>query len=153
MRGSLRLPLGSENSYWVNHHTVSESYLQSITQQLAWLRLNLTPAIVDQQQLQFLQNVAPRYYATLQTQLEQEAETIKQQRITMSFHPLSMDINTRQLQVLLHGETHWQVADSTPLVQPQRYLIQYQLTQGRLWVKRFKRLGEDDDVTLHTEID
>ena len=62
----------------------------------------------------------------------------------MNFYPEAMDIDKTKLQVVLAGEIKLQVAQGGTISQPSRYLVQYKLSHGRLWVVGFERIGEAD---------
>jgi len=140
------VPMHGDMSYWVDKNSVSENYLQQITENITWLRLNSNPAIANSQQQRFLSYVHPQYYSELQQQLATEIETIMQQQITLNYYPATMEIDSDRLQIIISGDINIQVAQSEVISEAARYLIAYKLRQGRLWVSRFERLGEDDDI-------
>ncbi|MEE9452339.1 MAG: type IV conjugative transfer system protein TraE [Gammaproteobacteria bacterium] len=142
---TILLPMQGEGSYWIDQTAVSEAYLQQISEQLLWLRLNIHPDNAKRQQQQFLSFVHPQYYPDLKQQFTQEIETIEQQQIILNFYPKMMTVDSERLQVEVQGQLQIQVALGEIISQDSHYQMQYELKQGRLWVVRFERLTGDDN--------
>lgn len=121
-------------SFWVDHKTVSESYLYQFSEFLAMTRFNIDPSNVDAQNALFLQQADPKDFGAIKKELVAQAKKIKREHLSIALFINQMHVDQKHLKVLIDGTLMSMVGgDATP-EQPIHLLLQYRFVNGRLFL-------------------
>ena len=82
------VPAGFHQTFWVDRHGVSASYLTEMTRYVATLDLNMTPESGDYQIKQLLHYVTPEHYGAIKATLIARADKLKAENLSTAFFPV-----------------------------------------------------------------
>jgi len=126
--------------FWVETDTVSDSYLEQMSEFFAGLLLNVNPNSFKTRAEHLLQHVAPNAYPMLKTQLVERQLELERRAMSTAFYPLSFKIDKSKLLVELKGELKILVGNSAVESQTKTYHIQFSQHQGRLYIQQFREV-------------
>ncbi len=130
-------------SFWIDHKTVSESYLYQFSEFLAMTRFNIDAANVDQQNEVFLQQADPKEYGALKKVLIEQVQKIKREHLSIALFINSIHVDQKHLKVLIDGSLMSLVGGKAIPKQSIHLLMQYRFVNGRLY------LSSMSEVTPH----
>lgn len=126
--------------FWVGTDTVSDSYLEQMSEFFTGLLLNVTPNSFATRAEHLLQHVAPNAYPTLKTQLVERQLELERRAISTAFYPASFKVDRSKLLVELKGELKILVGNAAIQSQTKIYHIQFSQHQGRLYIQQFSEV-------------
>jgi len=126
--------------FWVASNTVSDSYLEQMSQFFAGLLLNVTPNTFGANAEHLLQNVVPENHAAVKSQLVQQKFEIERRGMTTSFHPASFKIDRKNLCVEIKGELRILVGNAALESKTRTYRIKFVHQYGRLFIQSFNEV-------------
>lgn len=126
--------------FWITTDSVSDSYLEQMSEFFAGLLLNVTPNSFSIRVEHLLQHVEPNAYSILKTQFVQQQLEIQRRALSTSFHPSSFKIDRGRLLVELKGELKMWVGNAPVESQFKTYQLQFVQHQGRLYIQQFKEV-------------
>ena len=126
--------------FWIATDSVSDSYLEQMTEFFAGLLLNVTPNSFSVRAEHLLQHVEPKAYPAIKAQLVEQQMEIQRRAMSTSFHPSSFKIDRGRLLVELKGELMMWVGNAPIESQSKTYQLQFVQHQGRLYIQQFKEL-------------
>lgn len=128
------LPNVVTQPFSISKDGVSEGYLAEMTRYFAMLRLNYTPATIQDQAQWLLRYTDGIYYGVFKEQLAKEIEKAKAHDISLSFSPVDTRVDLRTLAVWIDGDLVETVGKMR--IEPKRvtYKINYYYQNGQLRV-------------------
>jgi len=123
--------------FWVGTDTVSDSYLEQMSEFFAGLLLNVNPNSFKTRAEHLLQHVAPNAYPTLKTQLVERQLELERRAMSTAFYPASFKVDRHKLLVELKGELKILVGNAPVESQTKTYHIQFSQHHGRLYIQQF----------------
>lgn len=133
-----------QESFWVNHKTVSKSYLYQFSEFLAMTRFNIDPSNVDQQNELFLQQADPQSYGALKKLLIEQAKKIKREHLSISLFINEIHVDQKHLKVLVDGHLVSLVGGQAVPKQPLHLLMKYEFRNGRLYLSSMSEVTSHD---------
>lgn len=128
------------HEFWVATDSVSDSYLEQMTSFFSGLVLNVNTSNFAKRTEQLLQHVDAASYATVKAEMMSQEEDIKRRALTSSFHPISFNIDRKNLMVEVKGELRL-LSGNTPIGTGTRaYQIHYTHRHGKLFILNFKEV-------------
>jgi conjugal transfer pilus assembly protein TraE len=131
------IPPTVSRAFWVASDSVSDSYLQEMSQYFSSLLLNITPNTFAVNSEHLLQNVAPQHFGALKAQLVQQQMEIERRGVSTSFYPASFKIDKQKLLVELKGELKILVGNAPLESKTKTYHIKFVQRHGRLFIQFF----------------
>ena len=129
-------------SFWVNHQTVSESYLYQFSEFLAQTRFNIDPENVDAQNELFLQQADPADYGALKKELVEQAKKIKREHLSIALFINQIRVDQKHLKVLINGTLMSMVGGNATPEQSIHLLMQYRFLNGRLYLSSMNEVAQ-----------
>ena len=105
------IPAGFSQTAEITNNNVSASYLDQITVMMVNQRLNVKPDNIDQSNAAILLYVNPEYYASFKQQLDLDAATIKDQKISSAFYITDVKSDPEDLMAEVSGTLNRWVGD------------------------------------------
>lgn len=131
------VPAEISNSFTISVATVDASYLRQMALVFALQRLNVTPAVIDQNHGIILHYTDPKFYHDFVAILANEKREVVKQNISAVFYPAEVFPDTKNLSVTLKGSlARWLGGLALPLV-PKSYVITFSYNAGALKVLSF----------------
>ncbi len=134
------VPPTVSREFWVASDSVSDSYLQEMSQYFSSLLLNITPNTFAVNSEHLLQNVAPESFGALKSQLVQQQIEIERRGISTTFYPASFKIDRQKLLVELKGELKILVGNAPLESKTKTYQIKFVQRHGRLFIQFFNEV-------------
>ena len=128
-------------TFWINHKTVSESYLYQFSEFLAMSRFNIDPSNVDQQNELFLQQADPKEYGALKKVLIEQAKKIKREHLSIALFINEIHVDQKHLKVLIDGTLMSLVGGNAVPEQSIHLLMQYRFVDGRLYLSSLNEVA------------
>ncbi len=126
--------------FWVGTDTVSDSYLEQMSEFFSSLLLNVNPNSFKTRAEHLLQHVAPNAYPQLKMQLVERQLELERRAMSTAFYPLSFKVDRHKLLVELKGELKILVGNSAIESQIKTYHINFSQHQGRLYIQKFSEV-------------
>ncbi len=126
--------------FWVGTDTVSDSYLEQMSEFFAGLLLNMNPSSFKTRSEHLLQHTAPHAYARIKTQLSAQQLELERRAMSTAFYPASFKIDRHKLLVELKGELKILVGNAPIESQTKTYHIQFSQHHGRLYIQQFSEV-------------
>ena len=126
--------------FWISTDTVSDSYLEQMSEFFAGLLLNVTPNSFATRAEHLLQHVESNFYPAIKAQLTAQQLEIERRAMSTSFYPTSFKIDRERLLVELRGELKMWVGVVPVQSQTKTYQLQFVHAQGRLYIKKFSEV-------------
>ncbi len=136
------LPAEVHRSFWVASDSVSDSYLEQMSQFLVHLLLNVSPNTVALHSEQFLAQVSSQHFAALKTQLVAQQLEVERLGISTTFDTKNFKINGKKLIAEVEGELKTTLGNSPMPTQKKIYRLQFVREQGRLWIRSFEEFKD-----------
>jgi len=137
------VPPAFNREFWVGADTVSDSYLEQMSQYFASLLLNVTPNTFSVNAEHLLQHVATENFAAVKTQLVEQQQEMERKALSTTFHITSFRIDRLKLLVELKGELKVLVANAPLVSKTKTYQIQFVHRNGRLYIQTFNEIEEN----------
>ncbi len=139
------VPYASTSGYLISDTTVDTHYLNLMTQNFIYTRLNVTPHNVNQNHNQLLSYVDSSIYSQFKKKLAKEREVIQSKKITSNFDILDMKPDSQHLMSIVKGQLKRYVGYRALKVEEKTYRIQYRYQMGKLSIVGFAQdKGEHD---------
>jgi conjugal transfer pilus assembly protein TraE len=136
----LVVPPVVSREFWVATDSVSDSYLEQMSEFFSSLVLNVTPSSFSTRSEQLLLHVDPSTYSIVKTQLVEQGIEVARRAMSTSFHPLSFKVDRNSLMVEVKGELKILIGNSPIETKIQAYQIQFSHRNGRIFIKEFKEV-------------
>ena len=142
------IPFGGEQGYIISETNVDLHYLNMMTENFIYARLNVTPKNVIKNHNKLLNYTASSNYPAIKKQLHKEAEIIKSKKISSQFDVTDVRSDPRKLISVVSGDLKTYVGYRALKAQKKRYQISYQYRLGQLAITGFRELkeGSSQDV-------
>ena len=130
-------PFMGGSTYQKSDAFVDTHYLQMMSENFLYARLNVTPQTVLSNHSRLLSFVDSRFYADFKSQLHKEAELIQKQQITSHLDVLSIDPNPSNLTCVVQGLLKRRVGTRELSDEPITYTLKLNYHFGRLSIQSF----------------
>jgi conjugal transfer pilus assembly protein TraE len=126
-----------QKSFWVDHQSVSPSYLSEMAAFYTQMRLTVTPTSSVFQREMLLQYTDPKMYGVFKNELVAEEERLKTGRISLTFYPVNITVDVKHLVAEITGDLQSSVGNER--MEPKRitYELRYIYSDGRLLLRSF----------------
>jgi len=138
------VPFGGEHGYIISETNVDPHYLNMMTENFIYARLNVTPKSVIKNHNKLLNYTASSNYPAIKKQLYKEAQIIKSKKISSQFDVTDVRSDPKHLRSVVSGELKTYVGYRALKAQKKRYQISYQYRLGQLAITGFRELNEGD---------
>jgi conjugal transfer pilus assembly protein TraE len=136
----LVVPPVISREFWIASDSVSDSYLEQMSEFFSSLVLNVTPSSFSARSEQLLQHVDPSTYSIVKTQLVEQGMEVTRRAMSTSFHPISFKVDRKNLMVEVKGELKILIGNSPIETKTQVYQIQFSHRNGRIYIREFKEV-------------
>lgn len=131
------VPFGLNSGYVLSDSSVDTHYLNLMSENFIYSRLNVTPANVSQHHGVLLDYVDSSLYGALKKQLLKEEALIKDKKISSTFDIIDRHSNAEQLTTLIKGNLKRLVGYRELKQEEKTYRIQYRYQLGKLTITSF----------------
>ncbi len=131
-------------SFWVDHKTVSESYLYQFSEFLVMTRFNIDPVNVDAQNALFLEQADPKDFGLMKKELADQAKKIKREHLSIALFINKIQVDQKHLKVLIDGTLMNRVGGDLTPEQSIHLLLQYRFVNGRLYLSSMSEVIPHD---------
>lgn len=139
------VPYGCSNGYIISESNVDTFYLNLMTENFIYSRLNVTPLSVAQNHTKLLNFVDSSIYPLFKKKLAKEEAIIKSKKIASYFDILDVRSDSQHLISEVRGQLKRYVGYRALKVVEKNYRIQYRYQLGKLTIVGFKEeKGEHD---------
>ena len=138
------VPFGGNQGYIISETSVDVHYLNMMTENFIYARLNVTPRNVINNHNKLLTYTDSSNYAAIKKQLHKEAELIKSKKITSQFDINDVKSDNQRLVSEVTGKLKTYVGYRALKSQEKKYQINYQYRLGKLAITGFTELKEGD---------
>lgn len=128
------------SDFWVATDSVSDSYLEQMTSFFASLVLNVNASNFAKRSEQLLQHVDPLSYSRVKAEITEQEGDINRRALTSAFHPMSFNIDRKNLVVELKGELRVFSGNTLIGSGTHVYQIRYSNRNGKLYILDFKEV-------------
>ena len=130
----------------VSKQGVDANYLMQCALFFVDTRLNITPDMVLSSDQVILSHTAPQYYAKFKSGLENEAISIKAQKISSTFYISDIKSSPNQLTVLINGKLRRWVGERALADSNKTYFLHFKLIGNELFLTAFQEVAHKKDV-------
>lgn len=145
------VPPAFKQPFWVQGDEASPEYLTQVGEWFASLMLSYTPKNLDYRIQTFLRYASPDAYGVLQTQLNAEAERIKQHEMSAMFFPI--DAKVRGNYVAIIGQQILRVGKEIVSEKRIAYRMKFQLQGGLVHITEFQEVNRDKPFVVDNDTD
>lgn len=138
------LPIDTKQSFWVEGNRFAPSYLEEHATYFCHLFLDVTASNILYQGDIILRYVEPEFYSNVKTQLLSEQMRLKKENLTLHFMPLEVKVYPETLSVLVTGELNSYVGGKKITSSQKVYRVDFSSHQGRLFLKSFQHLTDEE---------
>lgn len=124
-------------TYQKSDAMIDMHYLQMMSENFVYARLNVTPETVVSNHNRLLSFVDSRFYADFKSQLHKEAQLIQKQQITSHLDVLSIEPNSSNLTCAVQGLLKRSVGTRQLPDEPITYTLKLNYHFGRLSIQSF----------------
>lgn len=142
MERTVVVPPNIQKTFWLTAETGSKEYLNQMAAFVAWLILDVDPSTVDWKKDLLLDFMDPDDHGAMKTKLELAAHRLKAMNASTSFLPQQLNVNEKDLSVVLHGRLRRQVNGEETSKETRGYLAQFSFAGGRIHLKEFKEFND-----------
>jgi type IV conjugative transfer system protein TraE len=128
------------HEFWIASDSVSDSYLEQMSEFFSGLVLNVTPSSFSSRSEQLLQHVDPSTYALVKAQLVEQGTEVARRAMSTNFHPVSFKIDRKNLIVEVKGDLKILIGNSPIETMSKNYQIQFSHRNGRIYIREFKEV-------------
>jgi conjugal transfer pilus assembly protein TraE len=137
------VPPTIDKSFWVTHERASRDYLNQMASYVAYLILDVDPAVIDWKKDTLLNWVAPGEHAALRTRLELEADRLKRINAATFFRPQQLVADEERQAVTVRGRLRTLVNGQETSSEVKAYLVEFDYAGGRAQLKSFKEIAHE----------
>jgi conjugal transfer pilus assembly protein TraE len=137
------VPPTIDKSFWVTHERASRDYLNQMASYVAYLILDVDPAVIDWKKDTLLNWVAPGEHAALRTRLELEADRLKRINAATFFRPQQLVADEARQAVTVRGRLRTLVNGQETSSEVKAYLVEFDYAGGRAQLKSFKEIAHE----------
>lgn len=137
------VPPTIDKSFWVTHERASRDYLDQMAAYIAYLILDVDPAVIDWKKDALLNWVAPGQHAALRTRLDLEANRLKRINASTFFRPQQLVANEERQTVTVRGRLRTMINGQETSSEVKAYLVEFDYTGGRAQLKSFRELTHE----------
>ena len=130
-------PFIGNPSYIKSEALIDSHYLDLMSENFIYLRLNVTPETVSDNHQRLLSFVDAEGYQSFLAQLKKEAAVIQDKKISSHFEIASIHSDANALQTIIHGTLKRTVVFRALEDTPMSYTLHYHYSLGRLTVMQF----------------
>lgn len=131
-------PFASHSVKYANSMlAVDGEYLKLMSENFLFLRLNATPDTIGAEHQQLLSMVSAETYPFFVKKLEQEAQIIRQQKISSHFDIQHIHVDSQKLQCRIQGILHRSVGIRDLPAEKASFVLQFQYRLGQLKLQKF----------------
>lgn len=131
-------PFASQSLKYANSmFAVDSEYLKLMSENFIFLRLNTTPETVGAEHQQLLSMVSSDTYPLFVKKLEQEAQIIRQQKISSHFDIQHIHVDSQKLQCRIQGILHRSVGLRDLPIEKASFVLQFQYRLGQFKLQKF----------------
>ena len=131
----------SEASWLVSENKVSSDYLNRVARDLLVLATHSTPVNVDYNRQALLKYVSPKSFGTIEAELLNQAQELKQKRATYLFDVTAATTDTQNLTVRFDGLKRVFIGERETERKNTAYQLSFNLVAGRLYLNAFTEIG------------
>lgn len=131
------VPFGLSNGYVLSDTSVDVNYLNLMSENFIYSRLNVTPTNVARTHGQLLIYVDPSLYPSFKKQLFKEEELIRDKKITSYFEIIDVRSDSDHLTTVIKGRLKRFVGYRALKEEEKTYRIQYRYRPGTLSIVGF----------------
>lgn len=132
-------PFNSSNSYFKSQTQVDAHYLDMMSENFIYARLNITPGTVDAAHKRLLSFIDPQSYGQVLQTLNKEAAIIKSKKIASTFVIADLQTDLDTLTTKVTGSLRRTVATRALKEERLIYTLLYAYSHGRLTILSFTR--------------
>lgn len=132
-------PFFEGTSYTKSNRTVDSHYLQMMSENFIYSRLNVTPETVRSHHQRLLSYIDAREYVKFTRKLNQEAALIIRQKIASHFVITKITTDSNQFRCVVSGILKRSVGLRELPDSPLQYVLQFRYQDGRLTVVQFRK--------------
>lgn len=137
------VPPTIDKSFWVTHERASRDYLNQMASYIAYLILDVDPAVIDWKKDTLLNWVAPGEHAALRTRLELEADRLKRINAATFFRPQQLVANEERQTVTVRGRLRTLINGQETSSEVKAYLVEFDYAGGRAQLRSFKEIPNE----------
>lgn len=137
------VPPTIERSFWITSERASKDYLNQMAAYVAYLVLDVDPAVIDWKKDALLNWVAPGEHAAFKSRLDLEADRLKRINASTFFRPQQLVPNEERQSVTVRGRLRTMVNGQETSSDIKAYLVEFQYAGGRAQLKSFKEIAND----------
>lgn len=134
------VPFGANNGYIISETSVDVHYLNMMTENFIYTRLNVTPLNVLKNHTKLLTYADSSIYPAIKKKLHDEASLIKSKKITSNFDITDLQSDNQQLVSVVKGNLKTYVGYRALKEQEKRYQINYRYRLGKLTIAGFSEI-------------
>lgn len=138
------IPFGASSGYVVSDSTVDGYYLDLMTQNFIYSRLNIKPENVIKQHQRLLHYVDSAIHADFKKQLKREADLIEDKKISSSFDIEALHSDVDSMTSIVRGVLHRHVGYRALPEQQKTYQLRYRYRIGQLHLISFTEVVEKE---------
>jgi conjugal transfer pilus assembly protein TraE len=137
------VPPTIDKSFWVTHERASRDYLDQMAAYIAYLILDVDPAVIDWKKDALLNWVAPGQHAAIRTRLDLEADRLKRINASTFFRPQQLVANEERQSVTVRGRLRTMINGQETSSEVKAYLVEFDYAGGRAQLKSFKEIANE----------
>jgi type IV conjugative transfer system protein TraE len=137
------VPSHIDREFTISHSYVSEEYLELLARDFTQTFLNLTPHNEAYVGEYLLSLTHPKYYGSLKLQLNELFDEIKSKQITMQFTLQDMEVDNRNLTVMISGYLTKRVGSKEVERKLRKYRIHFIKEKTKLSLYEFYEVEDE----------
>lgn len=137
------IPFGATKGYVISDSGVDAHYLDLMTQNFIYSRLNISPSNVTEQHQRLLSFVEPSIYADFKKQLRLESDLVQKKKISSTFDIEVLHSDPDELVSEVRGVLHRHVGYQELPTHQKTYQLHYRYRLGSLHLVSFVEVKEE----------
>ena len=142
------VPPHIDKSFWVTSERASKDYLNQMAAYVAYLILDVDPAVVDWKRDALLNWVLPEQHSALKSRQQLEADRLKRINAATFFRPQQLVANEEQQTVTVRGRLRTMINGQETSNELKAYRVAFRYEGGRVQLKSFEEVA---DATHHAD--
>ncbi|HHF7380162.1 TPA: type IV conjugative transfer system protein TraE [Legionella anisa] len=131
------VPFGNTSGYIISETSVDENYLNLMTQNFIYTRLNITPRNVERNHGTLLSYIDSSIYSQFKKKLKKEMDVIKDKKMASHFYIIDVQSDSSHLISRVKGQLQRYVGYRALKLSEKTYQIQYRYQLGKLTIVGF----------------